>query len=208
MHQDINKIIPLHSWYPRKRILSVSMSLFIVCGSKQRQLTPSFNYTLYLPINRHRADWARPDRLVNIDDNIVYIVHVRIKSKAQTFGIPVERSFQTNNLSRNLVTKRSFNEFCLARNNILCVSPSVWIACSNKLQSLKTPSNGLSTNPSVYHHLLNHAQCLSSVGLIKEQNCVDVLVLIFMSHFFRLPNFLFNVFVCGAAMHLVMEENC
>jgi len=144
---------------------------------------------------------------MNIDDNIVYIVHVRIKSKPQTFGTPVERSFQTNNLSRNLVTKRSFNEFCLARNNILCVSPSVWIACSNKLQSLKTPSNGLSTNPSVYHHLLNHAQCLSSVGLIKEQNCVDVLVLIFTSHVFRLPNFLFNVFVCSAAMHLVMEEN-
>ena len=107
-----------------------------------------------------------------------------------------------------MVTKRSFDEFCLARNNILCVSPSVWIACSNKLQSLKTPSNGLSTNPSVYHHLLNHAQCLGSVGLIKEQNCVDFLVLIFPSHVFRLPNFLFNVFVCGAAMHLVMEQNC
>ena len=145
---------------------------------------------------------------MNIDDNIVYIVHVRIKSKAQTFGTPVERSFQTNNLSRNLITKRSSHEFCLARNNILCVSPSVWIACSNKMQSLKTPSNGLSTNPSVYHHLLNHAQCLRSVGLIKEQNCVDVLVLIFTSHVFRLPNFLFNVFVCSAAMHLVMEENC
>ena len=124
------------------------------------------------------------------------------------FGTPVDHYLQTHNFSRNLVTKRFFDEFCLARNKILCTSPSVWITCSNKLQSLKTPSDGSSTNPSVYHHLLDHAQCLSSVGLIKEQNCVDVLVLILTSHVFRLLHFLFNVFVGGASMHLIIGENC
>ena len=139
-----------------------------------------------------------------VDDDTVQIVHIRYKSKAHMFGTPVDHSSQTNNLSRNLVTKRFFYEFCLARNRIICTSPSVRITCSNKLQSLKTPSYGPSTNPSVYHHLLNHAQCLSSVGLIKEQNCVDVLVLILTSHVFRLTHFLFNVFVRGASMHLVI----
>ena len=95
----------------------------------------------------------------------------------------------------------------LGASNIYSISPSVRITCSNKLQSLKAPSYGSPTNPSVYHHLLNHAQCLSSVGLVKEQNSVDVLVLILTSHFFCLLNFLLNVFVCGASMNLEMREN-
>ena len=117
------------------------------------------------------------------------------------------------NLSKSLKMKPSMN-FSLSggrgggsgESNIQSISPSVWITCSNKLQSLKALSYSSSTNSSVYHHLLNHAQCLSSVSLIKEQNCVDVLILINTSHFFCLLNFLFNIFVCGTPMHLVVRQ--
>ena len=95
----------------------------------------------------------------------------------------------------------------VATQQIALQSPSVRITGSDKLQSLQTLSNRSSIDSAVHHDLLDHAQCLSGVGLIEEQNCVNVLSLVLTSHFFRLVNFQLNIFVCCTAMNLENNHN-
>ena len=82
------------------------------------------------------------------------------------------------------------------------LSPPVRIASSNELEPFQAKANTSATDPSVHHNLLDHAQCLGSVGLVKEQNCVNFLVCILSSHLFCLFNFKFDVFVCSTSMNL------
>ena len=70
------------------------------------------------------------------------------------------------------------------------------------MQPFHALSNRPTIDSSVHHNFLNHGQCLCGVGFIKEQNRVNILVLICAGHFFCLVNFELDIFVCCTTMNL------
>ena len=83
--------------------------------------------------------------------------------------------------------------------HIRTYKPSVWVTSSNKLNSFM---DGLSPHSPVTHYFLYQTNCISSVGFIKEDNCVKTFLVINKSCWFYFFYKSYNVILRNTPVYL------